>query len=224
MHTIATKPTIRTLTFASTSDLHAFQTSISRFTVRLDMQASLFAISRRRMVVNISKKLETSKCRVQILTQSLVTQMAVFFEGWSVADALVLQLRGSDVFEKVKIKDKEGNKYGVKMVEAKFTLPKKEKEKEKGHSHGNHGSHHEDAGGGGGADEDEAAAGGAGLGSGVKRRFANLEGIEYAEEHDDVTIGFDSEEGEFFVAFVPFLSFPPSCSCFVHSLWVVPAC
>lgn len=30
----------------------------------------------------------------------------------------------------------------------------------------------------------------------VRRRFVNLEGLEYAEEHDDITVGFDTEEGE----------------------------
>ncbi|KAF2767861.1 hypothetical protein EJ03DRAFT_315196 [Teratosphaeria nubilosa] len=28
----------------------------------------------------------------------------------------------------------------------------------------------------------------------VRRRFVNLEGLDYAEEHDDITIGFDTEE------------------------------
>ena len=30
----------------------------------------------------------------------------------------------------------------------------------------------------------------------VRRRFVNQEGLDYAEEHDDITIGFDTEEGE----------------------------
>jgi len=30
----------------------------------------------------------------------------------------------------------------------------------------------------------------------VRRRFVNLEGLEYAEEHDDITIGFETEQGE----------------------------
>jgi len=177
--TITMKPTIRTLTFTSPSDLHKFQYSTTRFIVRYDSPASLFAISRRRMVVPIYKKLETSNCRLQILTQGgessergdrKVTQIAAFFDDWSIADSLVFQVRPSDVFEKVK--GEKGAKYCVRLVDAKFSLPGKEKHEE--------------------VDDDNGV-----WPRGVKRRFVNLEGLEYAEEHDDVTIGFESESGEF---------------------------
>ena len=154
------------------------------------------------MVVNISKKLEAGRCRVQIVGQGAVTQMIVFFEGWSIADALVLQLRGTDVYEKVKAdKGRGGNeggaggRFGVKMVDAKFTLPKKEK-----HEVGDEGT---------GADAVVAGGEGTGgFGKGVRRRFVNLEMLEYAEEHDDITIGFESEEGEFWT-FFPILATLP---------------
>ena len=32
----------------------------------------------------------------------------------------------------------------------------------------------------------------------VRQRFVNLEGLEYAEEHDDITVGFETVEGELF--------------------------
>jgi len=31
----------------------------------------------------------------------------------------------------------------------------------------------------------------------VRKRFVNLEGLDYAEEHDDITVGFETEEGEY---------------------------
>ena len=38
----------------------------------------------------------------------------------------------------------------------------------------------------------------------VRGRFVNLEGLEYAEEHDDITVGFETQEGESFVTMKPY--------------------
>lgn len=178
MQTIAKKPTIRTLVFPSLSSLHAFQHVITRYTVRFDAPASFFAISRRRMVVPIYKKLEATKVRIQVITQGGITQIAAFFDDFSHADAMIFQVRASDVFEKAK--GDKGAKYRVKLVDAKFTLPRKEKEGIAG-------------------DDGHEEVGDGGMGvkwpTGVKRRFVNLENLDYAEEHDDLTIGFENEDG-----------------------------
>lgn len=163
------QPTIRTFTFASPADLHAFQAAITGFAVRYDGVASTFGISRRMMVVPIYHKLQASKVRLQIVTQSSVTQVLAFMEDFAHADALCFKVKSTDTFETVK-GDSKGKKWAVKMVDAKFSLPKQEK--------GEKGEKNE-------LDAEER----------VRRRFVNLEGLDYAEEHDDITIGFDNEQG-----------------------------
>lgn len=160
LQTIMQQQTIRTFTFASLADLHAFQASITGFTVRYDGLASNFGIARRRMVVPIYKKWEASKVRLQIVSQGAVVQLIAFMEEFSHADALCFQIKSTDNFESIK-GDNKNKKWGVKLVDAKFTLPS----------------------------EDSADK--------LERRFINLEGLEYAEEHDDITVGFETEQGTF---------------------------
>jgi hypothetical protein len=136
--------------------------------------ATLFAISRRRMVVPIYKKWEATKVRIQILTLGNVTKIAAFFEDFSHADAMVFQIKAADTFEKAK--GDKAAKYCVKFVDAKFSLPKKEKEHEGG--------------------DEEVQSDSQVWGKGVRRKYINLEGLEYAGEHDDITIGFETEEGK----------------------------
>lgn len=126
------------------------------------------------MVVPIYKKWEATKVRIQILTLGHVTKIAAFFEDFSHADTMVFQIKAADTFEKAK-GDKQA-KYCVKFVDAKFSLPKKEKENEGG--------------------EDEPPSDSQTWGKGVRRKYINLEGFEYAGEHDDITIGFETEEGK----------------------------
>lgn len=178
MQTVSTKPTVRSLMFPSVTSLHAFQHVITRWTVRFDALASFFAISRRRMVVPIYKKLEATKVRIQVITQGGIIQVAAFFEDFAPADAMIFQVRASDVVEKAK--GDKGARYRVKLVDAKFTLPRKGKEGLAGDDG------HEEAG---------TREGGMGWPTGVKRRFVNLENLDYAEEHDDLTIGFENEDG-----------------------------
>ncbi|KAH0150493.1 hypothetical protein KCU67_g10639, partial [Aureobasidium melanogenum] len=76
VQTAATTPTTRTLTFPSLGELHTFQKALTRYTVKFDGTATLFAIARRRMVVPIYKKWEATKVRIQILTLGNTTKIA----------------------------------------------------------------------------------------------------------------------------------------------------
>ena len=167
MQIVRQQNTIRTLTFPTHDDLHAFQTAITGSTVRYDGLASTLSIARRRMVVPIYKKWEASNVRLQIVTHSSVVQVLVFMEDFSHADAMCFQVKSTDNFETVK-GDGKGKKWAVRMVDAKFSLP-----------------HQPERG------EQEVSAE-----EKVNRRFVNLEGLEYAEEHDDITVGFETQDGE----------------------------
>ncbi|KAK0308055.1 hypothetical protein LTR01_005388 [Friedmanniomyces endolithicus] len=160
-------PTIRTLTFSTPTDLHAFQAAITGFTVTYDGAASTFGISHRMNMMPIYQKKQASNVRLQIVQQGNITQVLAFMEDFALADALCFQVKSTDTFEGVK-GDGKGRKWGVKFVDAKFRLPPRMTEREK--------------------------SGEVDGGERVRRRFVNLEGLEYAEEHDDITVGFDTEE------------------------------
>ena len=167
-------PTIRTLTFATPQDLHAFEKAITGFTIRYDGLASNLAISRRRMVVPIYHKWTATNVRIQVVANATnsVVQLLAFMEGFAQAEALCFQIKSTDVFEAVK-GDGTNKKWAVKMVDAKFTLLPAPSA----------------AATASGKDQDVSAE------ETAKRRFVNLEGLDYAQEHDDVTVGFDSQEG-----------------------------
>lgn len=169
------KVNIRKYVFNSRTDLHNFQRAVTGCEVRFDAVSSLFSITRRRMVVSIQKKLEASEVRVQVVRQGGNTQVLAFFEDFPHADAMVFAVKGSDEFERIK-PDKSG-KHCVRLIEAKFSLPKKEKYEQDDNGQGFKFS------------------------PAVKRRFVNLEGLDYAEEHDDIVIGFDSEQGEYILVY-----------------------
>lgn len=158
------RQTIRTFTFATADDLHAFEAAITGFTVLYDGVASSFSISRRMMVVSIHHKWIASNVRLQVVSQGSVVKVLAFMEDFSHADALCFQVKPSDVFENVK-GDNKNKKWAIKLKEAKFSLPSQKEGKE---------------------DID--------IKERVRRRFVNLEGLDYAEEHDDITVGFDTEE------------------------------
>jgi hypothetical protein len=178
LHAVQQTPTIRTFTFASPADLHAFQASLTGYAVHYDGTASTLAIARRRMVVPIYKKWEASHVRIQVVSKAAhqadggVTRVLAFFPdgSFSHADALCFRVLGTDVFENVK--GSKGAPAAVKLVDAKFSLP---------HDHGN------------GSD---ATEGDFAFPEKVRRRFVNLEGLDYAEEHDDITVGFADEAGK----------------------------
>lgn len=163
LNNVQDKPTIRTFTFASPSDLHTFQAAITGFTVRFDGLAGTLGISRRRMVVPIYKKWEASNVRIQLVAQGAVVKLLAFMEEFSHADALCFQVKSTDTFECPK-GDSKHNKWSIKLVDAKFSLPNQEKGEQ--------------------SDEEK-----------LQRRFVNLEGLDYAEEHDDITISFETEQG-----------------------------
>ncbi|EME46173.1 hypothetical protein DOTSEDRAFT_70236 [Dothistroma septosporum NZE10] len=159
---ILEQQTIRTFSFASHQDLHTFQTAITGCTVRFEGLAATFAIARRRMVVPIYKKWEASNVRMQMVSKESVVNLVAFMDDFSHADSLCFQVKTTDTFELIKGDDKK-KKWGVKLVDAKFSLPSQEK----------------------GEISEEGR---------LRRRFVNLEGLDYAEEHDDITIGFDTEK------------------------------
>ncbi|KAF2469027.1 uncharacterized protein BDR25DRAFT_50611 [Lindgomyces ingoldianus] len=169
LRTLTGASTLRTLTFHSFKDLHAFQLAVTGFSVKFDGIASTFSISRRRMVVPIYKQWTASNIRIQIVTQDNIIQLLAFFEDFSHADAMNFQLKTMDVFEKT---DK-GGKPGIRLVDAKFALPVEERRGE-----GKMGK------------EEGRVSGWAGM----KRKFVCLDVIEYPGEHDDILIQFESAD------------------------------
>jgi hypothetical protein len=168
--TIVSQSTKRTYTFYNPQDLHVFQKAITGFSVRFDDLAATFTISRRRPVTALSKhkKLEAALTRIQVVSheRDRITQLLVFFDDdFPYADSMGFVLKGVDVFERYEGKSAKG-RFGVRIVDAKFSLPKTEKAK-----------------GSAIAQED------------VERGFVCLDMPEYAGENDDIWIGFDVEEG-----------------------------
>lgn len=163
LRTCRSQATIREFRFASLPDLHNFQAAITGFTVLYDGVAASFGISRRMMVVPIHHKWQAANVRLQLVQAGNVTRVLAFMEDFIHADALCFQIKSSDNFEAGK-GDSKGKKWTVKMVDAKFSLPRREK---------------------GEIDPEQK----------IRRRFVNLEGLEYAEEHDDITVSFDTEQG-----------------------------
>lgn len=148
-----TSSTVRLYHFSSMSDLHSFQVMVTGFSVLFDKIVSSFAISRRRMVVPISKRWEASPIRLQVIKQDKAVQLAAFFKDFSHGSCMNFALRFTDMFETF---SRTGLFY-LRIVDAKFTLPK------------------------GQGDQ--------------SREFICLDMPEYPSEHDDVTIGFDNEQG-----------------------------
>jgi len=121
LDTIRRLPTFRTFKFPSLEALHTFQMAITGFKVLFDGIASAFAISRRRMVVPIHKKWEAGATRIQVVQQEGVVQILAFFEDFSHGQCMGFQIKGTDVFEAF---TRGGGKAGLKIVDAKFPLPK----------------------------------------------------------------------------------------------------
>jgi hypothetical protein len=129
--TIYMQPTKRTYSFYNPTDLHAFQMAITGYYVKFDGLAPSFTISRRRPVTALSKhkKLEAGLTRLQVVAhdRKKVVQLLVFFdEHFEYAESLAFVLKGVDVFERYEGKHTRAQ-YGVRLVDAKFTLPKTEK-------------------------------------------------------------------------------------------------
>ncbi|RAK77079.1 uncharacterized protein BO72DRAFT_378266 [Aspergillus fijiensis CBS 313.89] len=117
---IMANPTIRRFDFATVQDLHTFQQAVTGFRVLFDSVASSFAISRRRMVVPITKKWESSLARVQVIRRDRVVQLVAFLSDFQYGRCMNFVLKGTDTLEPF---GKSG-KFGVRIVDAKFALPK----------------------------------------------------------------------------------------------------
>ncbi|KAL0938970.1 uncharacterized protein CTRU02_205580 [Colletotrichum truncatum] len=117
---LQTSQTIRTYSFPTLKDLHAFQAALTGFTVLFDGLAAAFAISRRRMVVPIHKKWEAGWTRVQVIQQNSIIQLLAFFPDFHHGQCMNFVLKGTDVFESFS----RSSKAGIKFVDAKFPLPR----------------------------------------------------------------------------------------------------
>ncbi|KAK0631831.1 hypothetical protein B0T14DRAFT_559579 [Immersiella caudata] len=153
-------PTIRTLIFPSVAELHTFETAITGHKVLYDGVANSFAIARRRMVVPIHKKWEAGQTRIQVVQQDGVVQLLAFFDDFAHGKCMGFGLKGTDVFESFG----KGSKAGLKIVDAKFPLPKPVVP---------------------GAEDAHAVA---------EVSFVCLDLPELPGEHDDISITFDSEQ------------------------------
>jgi hypothetical protein len=177
-HKVLVQQTLRTYTFYNLEDLHAFQRSITGFTVKFDAVCSAFTIARRRPVGALSfhKKLEASGTRLLVVAQEhdKIVQLLAFFKDFPNCDALGFVLKSVDVFEKVDSGKHGKGRYGVRLVDAKFSLPgvapQKDKDKEGGEA--------------------------AGASGDIGRKFVCLDMPEYPGENDDITVGFDDERGK----------------------------
>jgi hypothetical protein len=125
-------------------------------------------MARRRMVVPIYKKWESQNVRVQIVERENQHQLVLFFDNFAHAEAMNFKIQAMDVFEKIDKKSGLGSTLGDKRWGLKLV------------------------------DAKFALPGGRGEGREgkgvVKSRFVNLDLLEYAGEHDDVTVSFESQE------------------------------
>lgn len=114
---------VRTYLFPGLQDLHMFQAALTGFVVLYDGMATSFNIARRRMVVPIYKKWDANATRLQVVRREKVIQLLAFFEGFSHGDCMSFPLKSTDIFE---TSGKSG-KYILKIVDAKFAMPKPRK-------------------------------------------------------------------------------------------------
>ncbi|KAG9238348.1 hypothetical protein BJ875DRAFT_57076 [Amylocarpus encephaloides] len=126
LDTVARSHTVRTYLFPGLQDLHLFQAALTGFVVHYDGMAASFNIARRRMVVPIYKKWDASSTRLQVVKREKVVQLLAFFEGFSHGDCMSMPLKSTDIFE---TSGKSG-KYALRIVDAKFPLPKARKQGE----------------------------------------------------------------------------------------------
>jgi hypothetical protein len=128
LRSIARSETTRTYTFPTVKDLHLFQTALTGFAILFDGIAASFNISRRRMVVPIYKKWDAATTRVQLIQKERVVQLVAFFEDFSHGDCMNFTLKTTDIFES----SGRSSKFSIRIVDAKFALPKGRAEGESG--------------------------------------------------------------------------------------------
>ena len=140
------------------------------------------------MVVPIYKKLEAGLARIQILQRDSVIQLVAVLEGLALGRCMSFALRGTDVFEIASSSSSSSSsrgsgKHAIRFVDAKFALPRRA------------------TAGGPGAGKDSSRGEGDGEGRDgtvglAEAEFVCLDAPEYPAEHDDIFVGFDTEEGE----------------------------
>lgn len=72
------------------------------------------------MVVPIHKKWEATLARIQVVKQDKVYQLLVFFNDFNHGKCMNFVVKGTDHLEA----SSRGGKFGVRIVDAKFALPK----------------------------------------------------------------------------------------------------
>ncbi|KAI9372108.1 hypothetical protein BJX61DRAFT_508441 [Aspergillus egyptiacus] len=77
-------------------------------------------ISRRRLVVPITKKWESSMARIQIVRHAKMVQLLAFLNDFSHGRCMNFVLKSTDTIENFN----RSGKFGVRIVDAKFALPK----------------------------------------------------------------------------------------------------
>ncbi|PGH11176.1 hypothetical protein AJ79_05018 [Helicocarpus griseus UAMH5409] len=92
-----TTPVIRRYIFSALQDLHRFEQAITNFRVLFD------------------------GARVQVVEQEKIIQLVAFFHEFNHGQCMNFVLKSTDVFE---IFNHRSGKYGIKIVDAKFALPK----------------------------------------------------------------------------------------------------
>jgi hypothetical protein len=75
-------------------------------------------------MVPIYKKWEASLARVQIVRQEKVVQLLAFFGEFQHGTCMNFVLKGTDIMESFG----RSGKFGIRMVDAKFALPKKDED------------------------------------------------------------------------------------------------
>ena len=110
-------------------------------------------------MVPIHKKLETHLARVQVLRDHDVVQLVSFLDNFPLGRCMNFVLRETNVFESFS----RSGKYYIRLVDAKFALPKSTKE--------------------------------------PNNEFICLDAPEYPAEHDDITLGFETEHGKQLILF-----------------------
>lgn len=190
-------PTTRTFNFFSLVDLHAFQYLITGFSVLFDSRVLNYAISRRRMVVPLSKKWEAQGTRLQILRQDKVTQLAAYFPSdFSHGRCMNFVVKETDILE---VYMKNG-RYVAKIVDAKFALPSRQTTKSAStpniHSYDaveegvppqsavSSSHHHQSSSSINGSLQGQSTA---------ESAFVCIDLPDYPSEHADITIMFDDE-------------------------------
>ena len=168
-------------------------------TKRTCSHATTFSITRRRSVVPLHKRLESHLARLQVLTTGshpkhdplgsnsslpstiggggsgfATTQLVAFLDDFPLGRCMTFTVRGTDALET----SARSGKHLVRFIDAKFAIP--------GVVLSNTGASIERA------DEGKASVG---RGSAGGSEYVCLDVLEYATEHDDIFVGFDSEEG-----------------------------